>query len=556
MEKSTRSGITSMCSGTRVNSAWVVLCLIFIVANYMYYLNLSQYAPGRESAPLPKAHGGKSDDSGKSKDRSMYKCPQNGAPIVDETTISAITRADSSYCKRLFLSIQCLNMEGSLIKPKVVGDPNFSRERYFEKHTFTNENWTFPRKKSEVDDLRIHSQGWPDNSYYTLLCPRLSQDVEDLFGKKSSDLANNYFTCRRRPRILYVLLVTEVTERIFLRLLNALDDPENLFVIHVDTKYSTTYEKLAKFIRIATKKDLLQTRTLKLSKVRFNSYWGGYSFVLAMHAAILEMIDLKWDFVINLSLSDYPLNSQNALKELLALHPQSNFMASGRHTSIIQGIFRDKEGLDCLYDNAKTCDTLLSSRGLGPQKTFLNGQGYFHNFVECENRLWNVGVRKVPRDVIIDGGSDWFIFSKTFANFLVKDLKLSQTLFHNEYRYSVTGNKKEPFTITPANPYLDSIHSVFRYSLHAAESFFHSVLLNHPYFSGTYVNGNLRFISWRRKNCNCKDREKFADWCSCSPTFINNMDIANVTTFLSVSFVMVFKRAIFLNDESSSNCFV
>eukprot|EP01135_Chromosphaera_perkinsii_P003725 Nk52_evm43s252 gene=Nk52_evmTU43s252 len=533
-----RTGLASRHS-LSVKGLLLVLTLGFVLLDLKYHMSFSSHDRSKVRVEQPKVEEGgaggeevakmgvKVDQKG-----FKYRCPGDGSiGVTDHAVLSAIERAQTSKCKGLFIKVHCRTIRNETMGVwKISGDENFSLASVYQPHTFmdNDKHFVIARPKDPAEMESIHSSPWPDNEYYRLLCPRDTEEVMDLFAKKSFAPENSYFACQRRPKILYVLLVTTVTERIFLRLLNALDDPENLFVVHVDVKYEDTFKKLEAFIALAERSKMLQSRVLKLSQKRFNVYWGGYSFILAMNWAISEVIDMEWDYAINLSLSDYPLFPQGDIKGMLRRHPQANFMASGeRFKNMLLGELSSNHDLGCLFDNSRIC--VKESKAITIQKKFLYDQGFFNNFIECENRMWNAGARTLPAGAVYQGGSDWFIFSKTFSKYLVRNLLSNDKLLGNDYE---SGAEVDDVAMVHSDPYLNGFHRMFRYSLHAAESFFHSVLLNHPYFRSTFVNNNYRFISWRRKNCNCKDREQFADWCSCSPTFINNMDIANVTSFI------------------------
>ncbi len=75
------------------------------------------------------------------------------------------------------------------------------------------------------------------------------------------------------------------------------------------------------------------------------------------------MEDWDWDYVLNLSESDYPLKTSSALRDYLTANKGANFVKShGReHT------------------------------------TFVKKQGMDRAFVECEERMWRLGPRKLQR---------------------------------------------------------------------------------------------------------------------------------------------------------------
>jgi protein xylosyltransferase len=50
---------------------------------------------------------------------------------------------------------------------------------------------------------------------------------------------------------------------------------------------------------------------------------------------------------------------------------------------------------------------------------FIQKQGVERIFVQCDNRMWRVGERKLPRGIRLDGGSDWVALNREFCEYLV-----------------------------------------------------------------------------------------------------------------------------------------
>ena len=86
---------------------------------------------------------------------------------------------------------------------------------------------------------------------------------------------------------------------------------------------------------------------IKVTEKRFATIWGGASLLQMMVSAMREMLELQWnfDFVINLSESDYILKHPKYLKKFLAPQKGMNFVKShGRDTETFikkQGMFFD-----------------------------------------------------------------------------------------------------------------------------------------------------------------------------------------------------------------------
>lgn len=163
----------------------------------------------------------------------------------------------------------------------------------------------------------------------------------------------------------------------------------------------------------------------------------------------------NWDFVINLSESDYPVKTVSRLVEFLSANKDKNFVKS--HGREVQR-FIQKQGLD---------------------KTF----------VECDTHMWRIGDRTLPWGIQIDGGSDWIALSQSFVSYAA--------------------------TKTP-DELVKGLLVVFNYTLLPAESFFHTVLKNSK-FCNTYVDNNLHVTNWKRRlGCKCQYKH-IVDWCGCSP---------------------------------------
>lgn len=39
--------------------------------------------------------------------------------------------------------------------------------------------------------------------------------------------------------------------------------------------------------------------------------------------------------------------------------------------------------------------------------------------MQCDNHMWQVGKRKLPENLIIDGGSDWFCLNSEFIDYIL-----------------------------------------------------------------------------------------------------------------------------------------
>lgn len=132
---------------------------------------------------------------------------------------------------------------------------------------------------------------------------------------------------------------------------------------------------------------------IKVAKgsMRHASIWGGASLLTTFITSARQMLNhsTHWDYLVNLSESDFPVKNNTYLTEFLGWNRGLNFVKS--HGREVQR-FITKQGLD---------------------KTF----------VECEARMWRVGDRKLP-------------YGKTvFSLFLVYRVE-SMNLTFSKNRYS------------------------------------------------------------------------------------------------------------------------
>ena len=50
---------------------------------------------------------------------------------------------------------------------------------------------------------------------------------------------------------------------------------------------------------------------------------------------------------------------------------------------------------------------------------FIQKQGLDRTFVECDNHMWRVDTRPLPKDITVDGGSDWIALHRNYSRYLV-----------------------------------------------------------------------------------------------------------------------------------------
>lgn len=305
-------------------------------------------------------------------------------------------------------------------------------------------------------------------------------------------------------RIAFLLTLNGRALRQVKRLLKVLFNVNHYFFIHVDSvsKQFIIYI-LFYFFRFQRQdylfRELLHLErrfpNVKLSRLRFATIWGGASLLKMLLSSMKDLLTLpwKWDFVINLSESDYPVKPTSKLTDFLSANRDRNFVKS--HGREVQR-FIQKQGLD---------------------KTF----------VECDAHMWRTGDRQLPWGVQIDGGSDWVALSRDFVEYVV-----SQT----------------------PDSLVEGLLVVFEHTLLPAESFFHTVLRNSK-FCHTYIDNNLHVTNWKRKlGCKCQYKH-VVDWCGCSPNDFKPEDWARIQStearqlFFARKFEPVVNQAVILQLE-------
>ncbi|KAK3864332.1 hypothetical protein Pcinc_029975 [Petrolisthes cinctipes] len=272
----------------------------------------------------------------------------------------------------------------------------------------------------------------------------LAKHVPSALKGSSSSLTHTH-----PVRIAFILTVNGRAARQLTRLIKALYHKDHYFFIHVDSRQDYLYREVTKLEA--------QFTNIQVSKFRLSTIWGGASLLrILLHCMrqVLLNTHWQWDFIINLSESDYPVKSNDELVKFLSNNRERNFLKSHGH------------------------DT----------NKFLQKQGLDRSFLECETHMWRIGERRLPLGIRVDGGSDWLCLNRAFVEYVVT----SQSQL-------VRGLKK-----------------VYSYTLLPAESFFHTVLRNSE-FCQTFTDNNLHITNWKRKlGCKCQYKH-IVDWCGCSP---------------------------------------
>uniref|UniRef100_A0A1I7VC87 protein xylosyltransferase n=1 Tax=Loa loa TaxID=7209 RepID=A0A1I7VC87_LOALO len=266
-------------------------------------------------------------------------------------------------------------------------------------------------------------------------------------------------------QILFLLQLNGRNARQVNRLFRIIYSPKHYYIIHVDSRQQYMFEEMKKLVDTVRKAGY---GNVYLMEKRYATIWAGAT-LLSMVLEVLKtaLYSLKWnnwDFMLNLSESNFPILSMVELEFHLAKN-------KGR-------IFLSNHG----YDTAR----------------FIQKQGLEYVFMQCENRMWLLMKRtKFPSSIRLDGGSDWIVISRDFAEYALSDEEL------------------------PLN-----FRKFFDNVLLPVESFFHTLAANSK-FCMQVVKGNLHLTNWkRRQGCRCAGLKKIVDWCGCSPLAFRSSDVS------------------------------
>uniref|UniRef100_A0A1I7WCM9 protein xylosyltransferase n=1 Tax=Heterorhabditis bacteriophora TaxID=37862 RepID=A0A1I7WCM9_HETBA len=168
------------------------------------------------------------------------------------------------------------------------------------------------------------------------------------------------------------------------RLLKAIYSPNHIYYIHVDQRQL--------FMLTEMKAVAAKLSNVYVSQDIHSTIWGGASLLSMLQDAIRTSLSnpglYDWDFLINLSESDFPVMTLSELEAQLKINIGKSF---------------------------------LSSHGYNTAR-FIQKQGFDYVFIECENRMWRIGKRiEFPRNLRIDGGSDWVVLHRDFAEYSVSN---------------------------------------------------------------------------------------------------------------------------------------
>ena len=184
-----------------------------------------------------------------------------------------------------------------------------------------------PDKAYKVDESECQQpcSGDPSQTcggYFRMNVFRSPVIAESELIKKNDQVSQN------KIRVAYLLIVHGRGLRQILRLFKRIQDSQDFFYFHVDKRSGYLF-------RVLKQLEEMFPNNVKVTDRRWATIWGGASLLKMMKSSMQEMLEMKWqfDYVINLSESDYILKNPVEFKAHLLKNKGRNFVKShGRET--------------------------------------------------------------------------------------------------------------------------------------------------------------------------------------------------------------------------------
>ena len=127
----------------------------------------------------------------------------------------------------------------------------------------------------------------------------------------------------KQARIVYLLTINGRASRQVRRLIKQLYDGKNYFYIHVDSRQDYLYREMKEI-------EAKLPDNIYVTPNRLSTIWGGASLLTMLTACYKDLLqrNWNWDFVLNLSESQYPLKKRDDLIEFLSNNKDKNFVKS------------------------------------------------------------------------------------------------------------------------------------------------------------------------------------------------------------------------------------
>jgi hypothetical protein len=248
-------------------------------------------------------------------------------------------------------------------------------------------------------------------------------------------------------KIAYIILVHKNPEQVA-RLINRLNVEDTVFSIHVD--FNADAEPFKKEIFAANSNN----GNIHFLEKRFKPKWGGFNTIRAAVELINSVLQFKPDSIVYISGQDYPIMSNNQIKE---------YLKSYKGKALIEF---EPASLDLKVPNSTNryyfCDYVN-----------YNPKGLFNS--KEVPLLARILTKLLPKRRFIKGvnpfiGRQWFILPLDIAEFVVAEYKRNKAL-----------------------------SNFYRFTIHSAEMYFQTLLLNSK-FANRVVNLRTIFADYNAPN--------------------------------------------------------
>lgn len=268
--------------------------------------------------------------------------------------------------------------------------------------------------------------------------------------------------------IAYFLLVHRYPAQ-FKRLFRTIFAPGNQYVIHIDKSSGPSLaEEISAFLAPYQGVEIIEPK---------DALWGGYSLVDAELRGMTRLLEMdgRWTHYINLSGQDFPLKSQNYIRQFFVANPGKQFIRA----------------LDQREERPDTLNRIS------------------HLFLEENGKMT---ATNVARPYLLDDtpfiGTQWKAVTRSFCEFVCHD------------------------------PRVERFKTFYRNSFIADEAFFQTVIMNSG-DQGLIMNDDLRMIDWvpdgdvklRPRNYSAKDLDQLQ---RSTDLFARKFDAENDTEILTL----------------------
>jgi hypothetical protein len=290
--------------------------------------------------------------------------------------------------------------------------------------------------------------------------------------------------------IAYLILVHRYPEQ-FKRLFQAIYDPENHYLIHIDKSSGDEISnEISTFLKDFDNTDILEPE---------NALWGGYSLVNIELRGMKKLLEMNknWSHFINLSGQDFPLKTQAYIHNFLSQNPNKEFIQAHDQNLIRPDtmnrvnqmcfeqdnkIHRPKHhrkfmsgvtpfiGTQWMIVSRQFCDFVCNNEQSTPYKafyrnTFISDEGFFQTVMmnnDCHGEVIHDDMRFIdwvpdgdiklrPRTFVKDDALRLISSSKLFArkfDLLEDDNVIDKLELHLAQQHSqARGTKSKPIRI-------------------------------------------------------------------------------------------------------------